>query len=61
MGADASQIHRGSAPQALAAFRNAIVTLVRAAKWPNVADALRYYNRHPGKALQLLQAPLARL
>ena len=40
-GEDASQIRGGHAPQNLAAFRNASITLLRSAGVTNIASALR--------------------
>ena len=56
MGEDGCQVHTGHAPQALAALRNAVLVLVRKTGWKNVADALRYYQNHVGKALELIGA-----
>lgn len=42
-GEDAHQMSSGSAPQALAALRNAILNRLRAAGWTNIAAALRHY------------------
>lgn len=38
---DASKIRTGSAPQAMAAIRNAAITLLRAQKVVNIAEAIR--------------------
>ena len=56
MGEDASQIHTGHAPQALAALRNGIISLLRRKGWTNIADALRYYGASVHHALQLIGA-----
>ena len=42
-GEDAHQVHMGSAPQALAAVRNALLNRLRATGWTNIAAALRHY------------------
>jgi predicted transposase YbfD/YdcC len=61
MGEDAGQVHRGRAPQALAALRNGLLSLLRAAGWTQIADALRHYGAFAHRAVQLLTTPLARL
>jgi predicted transposase YbfD/YdcC len=53
-GEDAGQQRAGSAPQALAALRNALLGLLRALGWTNIADALRHYGATPLRALRLL-------
>jgi predicted transposase YbfD/YdcC len=53
-GEDACQIHCGNAPQALAALRNAILTLFRFAGWPSPPTAFRHFDAHPQHALRLL-------
>jgi predicted transposase YbfD/YdcC len=54
MGEDACQIHTGNAPQALAALRNSISSLLRRNGWTNIADGLRYYGASAQRALQLI-------
>jgi predicted transposase YbfD/YdcC len=54
LGEDASQVRSGSAPQALAALRNAILGLLRQHGWTNIAEALRHFAWSPGAALRLL-------
>lgn len=44
----------GSAPLVMAAFRNAVIGLLRQAGWTNIAAALRHLGWQPGAALQLL-------
>jgi predicted transposase YbfD/YdcC len=61
MGEDAHQMHTGSAPQALAALRNAWLNLLRASGWMNIAAALRHYSWSLPAALQLLGIPEGRL
>jgi hypothetical protein len=56
MGQDAGQVHTGAGPQALAALRNALLTLLRKTGWKNIADALRYYHAHVVEALELIGA-----
>jgi len=53
-GEDAGQQRVGAAPQALAALRNALLSLLRALGWTSIADALRHYGATPHRALALL-------
>ena len=48
----------GAAPQVMAAFRNAVIGLLRRAGTRNIAAALRHYARKPLAALELLGFPL---
>ena len=43
LGEDRCQVHTGQAPQALAAFRNAILSLLRFHGWINIAATTRRY------------------
>lgn len=54
LGEDRGQAHTGATAQALAALRNAILTLLRAAGWTNRADAVRHYAAAPCKALAVI-------
>jgi hypothetical protein len=54
LGEDRGQTHMGSAPQALAALRHGILSLLRYHGWSNIAEANRRYDACPQKALQLL-------
>ena len=56
LGEAAGQAYRGSTPQALAALRNALLTLLRWRGWTNVADALRTYAASLAEALKLIGA-----
>jgi predicted transposase YbfD/YdcC len=56
MGEDAQQMHTGNAPQALAALRNTLLTLLRWAGWHNIAAALRHFAGAPQEALQFMGA-----
>lgn len=56
MGEDACQIHRGHIPQALAALRNAIISLLRSKGWSNIADAIRYFAASVSRSLRLIGA-----
>lgn len=60
-GEDAGQAYRGNTPHALAALRNALLTLLRSLGWTNIADALRHYGAQVPRALQLIGALPARL
>ncbi len=53
-GEDRSQVHAGNAPQALAALRNAIASLLRIEGWTSLPGGFRYYANHPQLSLQLL-------
>lgn len=61
LGEDACQVRAGNAPQALAALRNALLSLLRAQGWTNIAAALRHYGAYAARALTLLGALPARL
>jgi predicted transposase YbfD/YdcC len=54
---DRCQVHTGHAPQVLAAFRNAILSLLRFHGWSNIAAAARCYAADPQRALRLLGIP----
>jgi hypothetical protein len=54
---DRCQVHTGQAPQALAAFRNAVLALLRFHGWSNIAAATRCYAANPQRALRLLGIP----
>jgi predicted transposase YbfD/YdcC len=56
-GEDAGQARVGSTPQALAALRNALLSLLRFLGWTSIADALRHYSAAVHRALQLVGAP----
>lgn len=55
-GEDRSQVHAGNAPQALAALRNAVASLLRIQGWTSLPRGFRYYETHPQLLLQLLGA-----
>jgi len=57
MGEDAGQQRVGHAPQALAALRNGLLSLLRSRGWANIADALRHYGAYPERAVRLLGVP----
>ena len=56
LGEDACKVRCGSMPQALAAFRNAIVTLIRHEGWSFVPNATRHFEHHLQHALRLIGA-----
>jgi predicted transposase YbfD/YdcC len=53
LGEDASRVRSGQSPHALAALRNAVVTVLRLAGQPNIAAALRTFAQNPYRALGL--------
>ncbi len=57
-GEDAGQIHVGNAPQALAALRNGLLTVLRSIGVTNIADALRFYAASLPETFELLGGPL---
>jgi predicted transposase YbfD/YdcC len=56
LGEDGCRVRRGSAPQVLAALRNACVHLLAGVDSASRAGAVRRLNAHPEEALELLQA-----
>ena len=56
MGEDESQVHTGKAPQSLSLLRKAILALLRARGWSNIADGLRYDGASVPRALELIGA-----
>jgi len=56
MGEDGCQVHAGQAPQALSILRKAILALLHAQGWTNIADGLRYYGASVSRALELIGA-----
>ena len=57
LGEDGCRVRKGSAPQILAAVRNAVVHLLAGVDAPNCAAAIRRLNNHPEEALALLDLP----
>lgn len=53
-GEDKSQVRTGSAPEVMAALRNVVIGVLRAAGWTNIAAGLRNIGWQPGAALRLL-------
>lgn len=60
-GEDANQAWVGSTPQALAALRNAIMSLPRCLGWASSTNALAHYGTHLPRALHLPHTQPARL
>ncbi len=58
---DAGQVRTGTAPQALAALRNGVLSVLRAVGWTNIADAIRHYGAYAHRAIHLLTSTPARL
>jgi hypothetical protein len=57
LGEDGSRVRKGSAPQVLAAVRNAVIHLLAGVDAPSNAAAIRRLNAHPEEALALLDLP----
>ena len=57
LGEDASRVRRGSAPQVLAAVRNAVIHLLAGLGAASHAAAIRRLNARPEEALALLELP----
>jgi hypothetical protein len=57
LGEDQSRVRKGSAPQVLAAVRNAVIHLLAGVDAPSNAAAIRRLNAHPVEALALLDLP----
>ncbi|MGW7203111.1 ISAs1 family transposase [Streptomyces sp. NPDC054837] len=51
---DASLIHTGTAPRAMATLRNIAIGLMRQAGWANLAAATHHYRSRPAHASELL-------
>ena len=58
LGEDAGQMRVGHAPQALAALRNGLLTLLRSRGVTNIADAIRHYAASVPDTLALIGVPL---
>jgi len=56
MDEDGCQLHAGHSAQALAAFRNGILTVLRSAGWENIAAAFRHFATSPQLALRAVGA-----
>ncbi len=57
MGEDGGQMRCGAAPQALAALRNGIISLLRSTGAASIADGLRHHGASPQRALALIGIP----
>lgn len=57
MGEDACQMDGGHAPAALAAVRNAVISVLRRAGWNNMAAGLRQYSMSVPAALHFIGVP----
>src|SRR5262249_24242617 len=57
LGEDGCRVRKGSAPQVLAAVRNAVIHLLSGVDAPSRAAAIRRLNNHPEEALALLDLP----
>lgn len=55
-GEDRSQVRSGNAPQALAALRNAVASLLRIEGWTSLPSGFRYCQRSLQKTLRLMGA-----
>ena len=53
-GEDKCQVKKGNAPQNLAAFRNATISLLRSCGHTEIAATLRHFSRKPLKLLTFL-------
>lgn len=53
-GEDKCQVKRGHAPQNLAAFRNAVISLLRLSGYKEIAPTLREFSYRPRKLLNFL-------
>jgi predicted transposase YbfD/YdcC len=57
LGEDGCRVRKGSAPQVLAAVRNAVIHLLAGVDAASTAAAIRRLNNHPEEALALLDLP----
>lgn len=57
LGEDACRVRKGSAPQVLAAFRNAVVHLVASVPADSHPAAIEYLQIHPDQAWKLIGIP----
>jgi predicted transposase YbfD/YdcC len=57
LGQDGCRVRKGSAPQVLAAVRNAVIHLLAGVDASSRAAAIRRLNNHPAEALALLGLP----
>ncbi|MER6130346.1 hypothetical protein ABT173_48995 [Streptomyces sp. NPDC001795] len=52
---DACRVRTGTAPRALATFRNPAIELATLTGWANLAAAVDHYRSHPGHVLDLIK------
>jgi hypothetical protein len=57
LGEDSCRVRKGTAPQVLAAVRNAVIHLLAGLEAASYAAAIRRLNNHPEEALALLDLP----
>lgn len=57
LGEDACHVRSGRAPQALAAFRNAVLSLFRLNRWRSIPDAIDFYSASLDRTLNLVGIP----
>lgn len=57
LGEDGCRVRKGSAPQVLAAVRNAVIYLLATQDAPSQAAAIRRLHAHPEEAFTLLDLP----
>jgi hypothetical protein len=57
LGEDGCRVRKGSAPQVLAAVRNAVIHLLAGVEASSYAAVIRRLNNHPEEALALLDLP----
>jgi predicted transposase YbfD/YdcC len=57
LGEDGCRVRKGTAPQVLAAIRNAVIHLLAGVDASSNAAAIRRLNNHPEEALALLDLP----
>jgi hypothetical protein len=57
LGEDGCRVRKGSAPQVLAAIRNAVIHVLAGLDAVSTAAAIRRLNNHPEEALALLDLP----
>ena len=60
MGEDASLVHLGNGPSAMATLRDLALTLLHRAGFRSIASRLRYHSLHPEDAVALLVPTLPR-
>lgn len=56
MGEDRSTLRSGNAPHAVAALRNAVLTLLRYEGWTNIQDAFRFFTSSTQHTLNIIGA-----